>query len=141
MNGSKSIKALAVVFFLGGLYDAFGGFYFSFLVGTGKSVNTPPTHPFYALFIASFLFCFAYLQFTSAFNIKRYLLNVGVVLIGRVLYIILLFAYIILVDNFPKTFLPTAIGDSVWTVLYIILTLLSDEVRFKDLFIPKQGNI
>jgi hypothetical protein len=141
MIWSRSTKALAIVFFVSGLYDTFGGFYYSFLVGMGKSISSPPTHQFYALFIASFLFCFAYLQFMSAFNIKRYLFNVGVVIIGRVFYAVLLFAYILLVDDFPKTFLPTAIVDSLWTILYIVLTLLSDEVRFKDLFFPKRGDI
>ena len=141
MTWSKSLKALAVVFFVSGLYDTFGGFYYSFSVGMDKSINDPPTHQFYALFIASFLFCFAYLQFMSAFNIRRYLFNVGVVIIGRVFYVVLLFAYIFLVDDFPKTFLPTAIFDSLWTILYIVLTFLSDEVRFKDLFFPKRRNI
>ena len=137
MNWSKSLQALAIIFFVSGLYDAFGGFYYSFLVGTDKSINNPPTHQFYSLFIASFLFCFAYLQLASAFNIRRYLFNVGVVIVGRVFYIILLLAYILSVDNFPKTFLPTAIFDTLWTFLYIAFTLLSEEVRFKDLFIPK----
>ncbi len=140
MTQSKSLKALAIVFFVSGLYDTFGGFYYSFLVGIGKSINNPPTHQFYALFIASFLFCFAYLQFMSAFNIRRYLLNVGVVIIGRVFYVVLLFAYIVLVDDFPKTFLPTAIFDSFWSILYIVLVSLTDEVRLKDLFLPKRGD-
>ncbi|MDT8309571.1 MAG: hypothetical protein RQ866_08555 [Bacteroidales bacterium] len=139
MTWSKSLKALAIVFFVSGLYDTFGGFYYAFLVGIGKSIDNPPTHQFYALFIASFLFCFAYLQFMSAFNIRRYLLNVGVVIIGRAFYVILLLLFIILVDGFPKTFLPTAIVDSVWTILYIVLVLFSDEVRFRDLFLPKKG--
>ena len=140
MAWSKSLKALAIVFFVSGLYDMFGGFYYSFLVGVGKSINNPPTHQFYALFIASFLFCFAYLQFLSAFNIRRYLFNIGVVIIGRVFYVVLLFAHISFVDDFPKTFLPTAIFDSLWTILYIVLTLLNDEVRFKDLFLPRRGD-
>ena len=139
MIRSKSLKALAIVFFVSGLWDTFGGFYYLFLVGMGRSINNPSTHPFYAIFIASFLFCFAYLQFLSAFNIRRYLFNVGVVIIGRIFYVVLLFAYILLVDDFPKTFLPTAIVDSLWTILYIVLTLLSDEVRLKDLFIPYWG--
>ena len=140
MIKSKSLKVLAIVFFVSGLYDAFGGFYYSFLVGMGRSINNPITHPFYAIFIASFLFCFAYLQFMAAFNIRRYLFNVGVVIIGRVFYAVLLLAYILFVADFPSTFLPTAIVDSVWTILYIILTLLSDEVGFKDLFLPKRGD-
>jgi len=139
MIRSKSLKALAIVFFVSGIWDTFGGFYYSFLVGMGRSINNPPTHPFYAIFIASFLFCFAYLQFLSAFNIRRYLFNVGVVIIGRVFYAVLLFAYILFVADFPTTFLPTGIVDSLWTILYIVLTLLSDEVRLKDLFIPYRG--
>lgn len=134
----KSLKALAIVFFVSGLYDAFGGFYYSFLVGTGRSINNPPTHIFYAIFIASFLFCFAYLQCLAAFNIRRYLFNIGVVIIGRVFYVILLFAYILFVEDFPTTFLPTGIVDSLWTILYIVLALLSEDVRFKDLFLPRR---
>ena len=139
MIRSKSLKALAIVFFVSGIWDTFGGFYYSFLVGMGRSINNPPTHPFYAIFIASFLFCFAYLQFLSAFNIRRYLFNVGVVIIGRVFYVVLLFVYILFVADFPTTFLPTGIVDSLWTILYIVLALLSDEVRLKDLFIPYRG--
>lgn len=60
---------------------------------------------------------------------------------GRVFYVVLLFAYIILVDDFPKTFLPTAIVDSLWTDIYVVFTLLSDDVRFRDLFLPKRGEV
>ena len=91
---SKSLKALAIVFFVSGLYDAFGGFYYSFLVGTGRSINNPPTHAFYSIFIASFLFCFAYLQFAAAFNMRSYLFVVGVVIFGRIFYAVLLFSYL-----------------------------------------------
>jgi hypothetical protein len=135
----KSLKTLAVVFFISGLYDMFGGFYYTFLVGAGRSINDPPTHPFYAIFIASFLFCFAYLQFVSAFNIRRYLFNVGVVIFGRLFYVILLFAYLSSAEGFPKTFLPTGIIDLVWSALYIVLALSSDEIRLRELFIPKRG--
>lgn len=77
----------------------------------------------------------------SAFNIRRYLFNVGVVILGRFFYVVLFFAYIILVDDFVKTFLPIAIVDSLWTAIYVVLTLLSDEVRFRDLFLPKRGEV
>ena len=60
MTKLRSLKALAIIFFVSGLYDAFGGFYFAFSVGTGRSVDNPPTHVFYAIFIASFLFSFAF---------------------------------------------------------------------------------
>jgi hypothetical protein len=123
-------------FFVSGLYDTFGGFYYSFLVGTGRSIDNPPTHPFYAIFIASFLFCFAYLQFLSAFNIRRYLFNVGVVIIGRIFYAVLLFSYMFLVEDFPSTSLSTGTIDLAWSALYIALTVMSDQVRFRGLFLP-----
>jgi len=132
----KSLKPLAVIFFAGGLYDAFGGFYYSFMVGTGRSVDNPSTHPFYAMFIASFLFCFAYLELLSAFNIRRYLLNVGAVIIGRILYFVLLYAYMLFVTDFPNTFWATGIIDLLWSALYIVLTLITDEIRVRDLFFP-----
>ena len=135
MARSKSLRTLAVVFFISGLYDAFGGFYFALTVGTGRSIDSPPTDPFYAIFIASFLFCFAYLQLFSAFNIRRYLFNVGVVIFGRLFYVVLLLSYFLWVDGFPRTFLPTGIIDLCWSTLYIVLALMSSEVRFKDLFV------
>ena len=140
MMKSKSLKALAIVFFVSGLYDTFGGFYYSFMVGTGRSINNPPTHPFYAIFIASFLFCFAYLQFMSALNIRRYLFNIGVVIFGRIFYAVLLFVYILIVEDFPTTFLSTGIIDLIWSTIYILLILMSDEVRFKELFLPQLGD-
>jgi hypothetical protein len=49
---------------------------------------------------------------------------------------VLLFAYLFVVADFPTTFLPTAILDLAWTMIYIVLTLISDQVRFRDLFLP-----
>ena len=140
MIKSKSLKALAIVFLVSGLYDAFGGLLYAFSVGTGRSIDNPPTHPFYAIFIASFLFCFAYLQLLSAFNIRRYLLIIGSVIISRIFYAVVVFAYMFFVTDFPTTFLPTAILDLAWTNVYIVLTLISDQVRFKDLFLPYRGD-
>jgi hypothetical protein len=42
--------------------------------------------------------------------------------------------------GFPATFLPTGIMDLVWSTLYIVLALISDEVRVKDLFLPHRGD-
>ena len=140
MQKLKSTKALAMAFFASGIFDLGGGFYFSLLVGIGRSIESPPTHPFYAILIASFLFCFAYLQFLSALNIRRYLLIIGSVIISRTLYAVLLFAYMFFVTDFPTTFLPTAIFDLAWTIIYIVLTLISDQVRFRDLFLPYRGD-
>ncbi len=140
MQRLKSTKALAIAFFASGIFDIGGGFYFSFLVGIGRSIESPPTHPFYAILIASFLFCLAYLQLLSAFNIRRYLLIIGAVIISRIFYAVLLFAYMFSVTDFPTTFLPTAILDLVWIIIYIVLTLISDQVRFRDLFLPYRGD-
>ena len=136
MTKSKALKVLTITFFASGLYDLISGFLFSFTVGTGRSIDTPPIHPFYAIFIALFLFCFAYLQILSALNIRRYLFNIGVVIIGRIFYIVLLYAYMFFVSDFPSTFWWTGIIDLFFSILYIVLTLISDEISLKDLFIP-----
>ncbi|MFQ5820135.1 MAG: hypothetical protein ACE5I5_09130 [Candidatus Heimdallarchaeota archaeon] len=135
----KEPKTLAIVFFPSGIYDTIGGFLFAFMVGTDRSIDNPPTHPFYAIFIASFLFCFAYLQLLSAFNIRRYVLIIGGVLIGRIFYAVLLFAYMFFVPDFPSTFWFTGIIDVVWSILYIVLILINDEIRLRDLFLPYRG--
>ena len=143
MNQSKSLRALAIVFFISGLWDVFAAIVYSFMIGTGGSFDNPPVHRFYAIFIASFLYCFAYLQILSAFNIRRYLLNIGCVLIGRIFYVILLYAYIfgiVGIEGFPKTFWWTGIGDLLWSVLYIVITLTSAEIHLKDLFLPHRGD-
>ena len=132
----KGLKALAVTFFVSGVYDAFGGFYYAFMVGVGRSVSSPPTHTFYALFIASFLLCFSYLQILSAFNIHRYLLNVGVFIIGRIFYFVILNAYMLFVADFPNTFWATGLIDLLWCFVYVLLTVRSDEIRVRNLFFP-----
>ena len=137
MKKSKSIKALSITFFLSGIWDIIAGLVYLFMIGT--VFTEPPVHRFYAIFIASFLFCFAYLQILSAFNIRRYLLNIGCVTIGRIFYVVLLFVYIFGIPGFPRTFLWTGIVDLLWSILYIGLTLISDEIRLKDLFLPHKG--
>jgi hypothetical protein len=133
----KSTKALSMTFFLSGIWDIIAGLVYLFMIGT--VFTEPPVHRFYAIFIASFLFCFAYLQILSAFNIRRYLLNIGCVTIGRIFYVVLLFAYIFGIPGFPRTFWWTGIVDLLWSILYIGLTLISDEIRLKDLFLPHKG--
>ncbi len=93
-------KTLELCFFASGIYDTIGGFRFTFMVGTDRNINNTPTHPFYAIFIASFLFCFAYLQFLSAFNIRQYVLIIDGVLLGKIFYAVLLFAYMFFVPDF-----------------------------------------
>jgi len=135
-KSSKALKALAVVFFVSGLYDTFGGFYYMLLVGTEKSIKNPPTHVFYSYFIASFLISFALVQFLAAFNIRRYMVVIGPIIIGRLWYAGMVFGYIFGVPGFPDDFLPTGIMDCVWSALYIVLTALSPEVKLKNLFVP-----
>jgi len=140
MKKLLSLKVLGQVIFASGVFDLFGGIYFTFLVGTNRSIVDPPTHSFYAILIGAFLFCFGYLLCMTALNVRRYLFNVGVVIVSRVFYAILLFANMFADKNFPTTFLPTAIMDLVWTALYIVIVLSIDEIRFRDLFIPKMGD-
>ena len=138
MNKPKSLKTLAIVFFLSGIWDFIAALVYSFMIGT--VFTEPPVHRFYAIFIASFLYCFAYLQILSSFNIRRYLLNIGCVMTGRLFYVILLFAYIFGVTGFPGTFWWTGIVDLLWSILYIVITLRCDEIHLKDLFLPYRGD-
>lgn len=138
MAQSKSVKTLAIIFFLSGLWDLGAGAIYAFMIGT--AFPEPPIHRFYALFITSFFLCFAYLQILSSFNIRRYLLNIGCVIIGRLFYVILLYGYIFGTSGFPKTFWWTGIVDLAWSILYIVVTLASREIRLKDLFLPKLGD-
>ena len=137
MKKLKSIKPLSIAFFLSGIWDIIAGLVYLLMIGT--VFTEPPIHRFYALFIASFLFCFAYLQILSSFNIRRYLLNIGCVTLGRIFYVVLLFAYIFGLPGFPSTFWWTGIVDLLWSILYIGLALMSDEIRLKDLFLPHKG--
>ncbi len=136
METSKSLKALAIVFFLSGIWDIIGGIVYVFMVGT--AFTEPPVHRFYAILIASFFFCFAYLQILSSFNIRRYLFLVGCVFIGRIVYFILLYAYICGVASFPNSFWWTGAVNLLWSTLYIVITLTSEEIRLRDLFLPKK---
>ena len=137
MVNSKSLKVLAAIFFLSGIWDTIGGVIYAFMIGT--VFTEPPIHRFYAIFTASFFFCFAYLQILSAFNLRRYLFVVGCVLIGRIFYVVLLYAYIFGVAGFPATFWWTGLVDLAWSILYLVISLISDDIRFRDLFLPKWG--
>ena len=137
MVNSKSLKVLGVIFFLSGIWDTIGGVIYAFMIGT--VFTEPPIHRFYAIFVASFFFCFAYLQILSAFNLRRYLFVVGCVLIGRIFYVVLLYAYIFGVAGFPATFWWTGLVDLAWSILYLVITLISDDIHVRDLFLPKWG--
>jgi len=135
MAGSKSYRPLAAVFFASGIWDLFAAFVYAFLIGT--VYTEPPVDRFYALFIATFLFSFAYLQIVSSCNIRRYLPVVGGVAIGRALYVILLFGSLLLIPGFPATFWWTGVVDLAWTVLYLLLAL-NLGIRIRDLFLPER---
>jgi hypothetical protein len=134
MKRSKSMKPLSTTFFLSGIWDIIAGLVYLFMIGT--VFKEPPVHRFYAQFIASFLFCFAYLQILSAFNIRRYLLAIGCVTIGRLFYVVLLFVYIFSIPGFPRTFWWTGVVDLFWSILYFGLTLMNNEIHIRDLFLP-----
>lgn len=133
---NKSLTPLAVTFAIGGAWDTIAAFIYIFLIGTGRKIDFPATDPFYSIFLGSFFICFAYLQFLSAFNIKRYAFNVGCLVIGRIFYISQLYLSMAFVKDFPSTFWFTGIIDSVLTVLYLVFAFRGG-LRTADLFLPK----
>jgi hypothetical protein len=132
----KSLRPLALAFAAGGGWDTVGGFLFLFVIGTGRGIDQPPTHPFYAVFLGSFLLSFAYLQFFSAFNIRHYSLNVGCVIFGRVFYVIVLYSYTAFARDFPNTFWFTGVVDALLAALYLVLALVGG-LRIRDIFLPR----
>lgn len=134
---SKSLKPLAVTFALSGVWDTIAGFLYIFAIGTGRPIDNPPTHPFYSVFLGSFFLCFAYLQFLSAFNIKRYAFNVGCLIIGRLFYVFQLYAYMLVVPDFPATFWFTGIIDGLFTMLYIVFAFRGG-LGMRELFLPEK---
>lgn len=138
---TKSVKPLSISFALGGIWDIIAGFIYLFLIGTGRAIDNPPMDPFYAVFLGSFFFCFAYLQILSSFNIRHYAFNVGCLLFGRLFYIVILYYFMNFVKGFPTTFWFTGVIDFMLMVSYLIFTIKAG-FRMKDLFLPvlRQGN-
>ncbi len=136
----KSLKLLAVIFFASGIWDTIAGILYLFFIGNGRQIDNPAVHPFYTIFLGSFFICFAYLQFLSAFNIKRYIFNVGCLIIGRVFYVVQLYYFIGFVEGFPTTFWFTGIIDSVFVILYLLFSFRGG-FTFRDLFLPKMNEI
>jgi hypothetical protein len=135
VSGAKGSKALAITFFLSGVWDTIAGILFIFFIGR-SIVPELPMHPYYAIVLGSFFLCFAYVQFLSSFNIKRYLFNVGCLIFGRIVYVVVLLAFMTSESHFPGCLWFTGIIDSIFVVLYVVLALSSDDVRFRDLFVP-----
>ena len=134
---NKSLKPLAITFFASGVWDTIAAIQYLFIIGIGRKIDNPVIDPFYAIFLGSFFLCFAYLQFMSSLNIKRYAFNVGCLIIGRAFYVILLYVFMIFVSDFPSTFWFTGIIDGVLTILYIAFAI-SGGLRMGDLFLPRK---
>jgi hypothetical protein len=133
---TKSLKPLAITFFVSGIWDTVAAIQYFFVIGNGRIIDNPSIDPFFAVFLGSFFLCFAYLQFLSAFNIRRYAFNVGCLIIGRVFYVIQLYAYMIFASDFPATFWFTGIIDGIFTILYLVFAIRGG-LSLRELFLPK----
>ena len=131
-----SLKPLALTFFISGIWDTIAAILYFFIIGIGRPINEPAIDPFFAIFLGSFFLCFAYLQFLSALNIRRYAFNVGCLIIGRSFYVIQLYAYMAFVTDFPSTFWFTGIIDCLFTFLYVVFAVRGGLCA-RDLFLPK----
>lgn len=136
----KSLAPLAVTFAISGVWDFIAGILFMFFVGTGRIIDNPPMDPFFSIFLGSFFLCFGYIQFLSAFNIRRYAFNVGCLILGRIFYVVQLFTFMGFVKGFPSTFWFTGISDSVFIILYIVFALRGG-LSARDLFLPKKDRV
>ncbi|MFH0756729.1 MAG: hypothetical protein V2B15_05535 [Bacteroidota bacterium] len=135
-----SLRPLAITFVLSGIWDSIAALQYFFFIGTGRHLDNPPVHSFYTVFLGSFFLCFAYLQFMSARNIRRYAFNVGCLFIGRLFYVIELYAYMGFVEEFPSTFWFTGIIDGLFTILYPVFAM-KGGLRMRDLFLPGTESI
>lgn len=131
----KNLKPLAVIFAIGGAWDTIAGVLYLFLIGNERVIGTPATDPFYAVFLGSFFLCFAWIQFVSSTNIKKYAVNIGCLVFGRILYVVLLYYSMLFIEGFPSTFWFTGIIDSLLVVAYFIATRIG-KLNFRLLFIP-----
>ena len=137
---NDKLQPLAITLIASGVWDTIAGIMYLFIIGTGRLIDNPHTHTFYSVFLASFFFCFAYLQFMSARNIRRFSFIVGCLVIGRVFYVFQLYGYLIFSDNFPSTFWFTGIIDALFTLLYFVFAYKGD-LAIKNLFIPTKDNV
>jgi hypothetical protein len=136
---TKPLKPLTVTFAVSGVWDTIAGVLYISFIGTGRKIDDPPMDSFFAIFLGSFFLCFAYIQFLSAFNIRRYAFNVGCLILGRVFYVVQLYTFMGFVKGFPSTFWFTGIIDTVFIILYIIFAIRGG-LTARDLFLPKIDN-
>jgi hypothetical protein len=132
---TRSLYPLAITFTVSGIWDTIAGILYFFVIGSGRKIDNPEIDPFFSVFLGSFFICFAYLQFLSAFSIKRYSFNVGCLIIGRLFYVIQLYSYLTFVKDFPETFWFTGIIDGVFIFLYLFFAR-SGGLTIRDLFLP-----
>lgn len=135
---NASMKLLALSIALGGAWDSIAGILYSFAIGTGRLIDDPSTDPFYALFLGSFFFCFAYLQFAASCNISKYLIVAGCLISGRILYILLLYGFMLFAEGFPTIFWFTGIIDGLLVTLSLV-AVNRGNLPVKKLFIPEKG--
>jgi hypothetical protein len=133
----KSLHLLAITFVFSGIWDTIAGIMYLFFIGSGRKIDEPPIDPFFAIFLGSFFLCFAYLQFFSAFDIKRYAFNVGCLIFGRTFYVIQLYSYMGFIKDFPRTFWFTGIIDTLFIILYFVFAF-QGGLGFRDLFLPNK---
>lgn len=136
---SKSLAPLSVTFALSGVWDTIAGILYIFFIGTGRKIDAPPMDSFFAVVLGSFFLCFAYIQFMSAYNIRRYAFNVGCLILGRFFYVVQLYMFMGFDKNFPPTFWFTGAIDSIFIVLYIVFAV-KGGLSARDLFLPKRVN-
>lgn len=133
MKKYDSIKVMSTVLIISGVFDLFGSLYFLLLVGENKTITNPPTHGFYSILIAIFLISLAILHFITASNVMHYFRNILVISISRLLYAVLFFSFLLFTKDFTLTFMPTAIADILWVLIYIVIISLSNKMRLKGL--------
>lgn len=129
----RSEKPLAAAFFLSGIWNLAAAAAYVFLMAPGDAL---PPERFNTLFIAIFLFTFAWLEILCSFNIRQYLIVVGAVTTGRLLYVLLLGYSLLVVPGFPADFWWTGAIDLSWAVLYLVLAARSSTISVRDLFVP-----
>ena len=134
-KNAKYLQLLAITFFASGIWDSIAACQYFFNIGIGRKIEDPLVHPFYSVFLGSFFLCFAFLQYLSAFNIKRYSFNVGCLITGRLFYVIQLYAFMYFEAGFPSTFWFTGIIDGGFTLLYLFFARMGG-LGLKDLFLP-----
>ncbi|MCE1201540.1 MAG: hypothetical protein LWX09_05530 [Bacteroidia bacterium] len=133
---TERTKTLAAVFALGGVWDTIAGLIYIFAIGTGRAIDNPEMHPFYAVFLGSFFLSFAWMQILSSLNIRRYAFSIGCLVFGRLFYVITLFCFMWIDKDFPNTFWFTGIIDLGLAVITPAIGIWAG-LRPQEMFLPK----